>query len=35
MRYGVKPWAVDPDAAKLLWEWSEAAIVSAIGTRGA
>ena len=31
MRNGVRPWATDPDAARRLWEWSEAEITLAIG----
>ncbi|MBV9842591.1 MAG: SDR family NAD(P)-dependent oxidoreductase [Sphingomonadaceae bacterium] len=26
---GVQPWAIDPDAARKLWDWSEAAIANA------
>ena len=26
---GVQPWAIDPDAAKRLWDWSEAAVAGA------
>lgn len=29
--YGLKPWAVDPDAAQRLWVWSEAIIADAAG----
>jgi NAD(P)-dependent dehydrogenase (short-subunit alcohol dehydrogenase family) len=30
MRDGVKPWALDPAAARRLWDWSEAAIAATL-----